>query len=73
MAFLAASVSAAQFDAGLKDELNIGDRAPAIEGSQWVGAARAPELKDKVVLVDFWYAACPTCVHKMPEISELAE
>ena len=53
--------------------LEIGERAPAIRGSEWVsGSGLAPELKNKVVLVDFWYAACPTCVHTMPEVDELA-
>jgi thiol-disulfide isomerase/thioredoxin len=74
LAFSGLSVCAAEFNTALSDGLEIGDRAPAIQGSEWVGSGgRAPDLKNKVVLVDFWYAGCPTCVHKMPEVAALAE
>lgn len=37
--------------------IKVGEVAPALEGTKWFTAdGKAPELKGKVHLVDFWFA-----------------
>ncbi len=53
-----------------------GDQAPAIEPIVWLnrsGRIEAPNLKGKVVLVDFWGMTCGPCVAELPEVREAAE
>ena len=75
MALALAAVSTVAAAADLNfDTLEVGDLAPAVRGSEWVGAgSRAPELKNKVVLLDFWYSSCPTCIHKFSEVDQIAD
>jgi hypothetical protein len=38
-------------------EVKVGDVAPPLEGTKWFTAdGKAPELKGKVHVIDFWFA-----------------
>jgi thiol-disulfide isomerase/thioredoxin len=50
--------------------VQVGDKAPALTPSKWVGDA--PELAGKPVLVEFWGTWCGPCVASMPHVQELA-
>lgn len=53
--------------------LAAGTEAPALQGSKWITAdGKAPELKGKVYLIDFWFADCISCVHAVPTLKKLA-
>ncbi|HEX5011310.1 MAG TPA: TlpA disulfide reductase family protein [Planctomycetota bacterium] len=47
----------------------VGDAAPPITPAAWLGDA--PDLKGKVVLVEFWGTWCAPCVATMPHVQEL--
>lgn len=65
-----ASVKAA--DPMYGDGPQVGDSVPAIKGAAWVSDdGRAPEMKDKVVLIDFYFANCPMCNATAPEVERL--
>ena len=36
--------------------IKVGAEAPAVAGKKWFGTDKAPDLKGKVYLVDFWFA-----------------
>jgi hypothetical protein len=39
-------------------EIEVGREAPELRGGKWVTAdGRTPELKGKVRVIDFWFAA----------------
>jgi peroxiredoxin len=53
--------------------LASGTVAPKLEGSVWVTKdGKAPELKGKVYLIDFWFADCISCIHAAPVMKKLA-
>ncbi len=44
--------------------------------SEWLNSARnikAGDLKNRIILVDFWTYACVNCLHMIPEIKKLEE
>jgi thiol-disulfide isomerase/thioredoxin len=44
--------------------------------SEWLNSARqieASDLKNRVILLDFWTYACVNCLHMIPEIKKLEE
>jgi thiol-disulfide isomerase/thioredoxin len=46
----------------------------ATPGSQWLNVSRAlttDDLRDKIVLLDFWTYCCVNCIHSIPEIAKL--
>jgi thiol-disulfide isomerase/thioredoxin len=46
----------------------------AMPGSQWLNVSRAlkPEdLKDKIVLLDFWTYCCINCIQNLPELAKI--
>lgn len=55
-------------------DTNLVNLTPA--GSEWLNSARnieADDLKNRVILVDFWTYACVNCLHMVPEIKKLEE
>jgi thiol-disulfide isomerase/thioredoxin len=53
--------------------LASGTVAPKLEGSVWVTKdGKAPELKGKVYLIDFWFVDCISCIHAAPVMKKLA-
>jgi thiol-disulfide isomerase/thioredoxin len=53
--------------------LRPGETAPAVTAAGWLNGERptAADLSGKVVVVDAWFAACPPCRKKAPELVEL--
>lgn len=53
--------------------LRPGETAPAFTALGWLNGdpPSAAELKGKVVVIDAWFAACPPCRRKAPELVEL--
>lgn len=51
-------------------QLKVGDAAPPVTAAEWLGG-EAPELKGKVVLVEFWGTWCGPCVASMPHVQDL--
>ncbi|HVX12913.1 MAG TPA: M56 family metallopeptidase [Pirellulales bacterium] len=55
--------------------IKIGQDAPALNPAAWLtadGQIEAPDLKDKVVLLDFWGQGCGPCVLQLPKVISLA-
>jgi len=50
--------------------LNIGDTAPSLDGTQWIKGA-APNLKDRITVVEFWRTSCGNCKTQMPHLTSL--
>lgn len=46
-----------------------GKQAPKLEVEQWL-TGKAPETKNKVMLVDYWATWCPPCRELIPEMNE---
>lgn len=59
----------------VEQKIHYGRRAPEIKPAKWVtskGEAPAPDLKGKVVLVEFWGTRCGPCVAQLPEVQAAA-
>jgi len=51
----------------------VGSVAPELHGDAWVtDDGKAPELKGKVYLIDFFFEKCSGCMAAMPQVRELA-
>jgi thiol-disulfide isomerase/thioredoxin len=51
----------------------IGKPAPAFETTDLDGnKVRLPDLRGKVVVLDFWYRGCGWCIRSMPQMNQLA-
>lgn len=51
-----------------------GKKLPAFKGLSSKGAAFSSEsLAGKIVLINFWFEACPPCVKEMPELNKLVK
>ncbi|WP_432573926.1 redoxin family protein [Kineococcus sp. SYSU DK005] len=49
-------------------------RAPRPAGRRWIGTGgREPDLRGRVVLLDFFTGSCVNCVHVLPEVEALRE
>lgn len=48
-----------------------GKKAPRLEVEEWLTAA--PNLRNKVLVVDFWATRCGPCVASIPHLNALAE
>lgn len=56
--------------------LKIGQDAPALNAAAWLtkdGEIKPPDLKGKIVLVDFWGQSCGPCVAELPKLATLAK
>lgn len=49
--------------------VQVGDKAPALTPSKWVGDA--PALAGKPVMIEFWGTWCGPCVASMPHVQDL--
>ena len=71
LAFLICFVSRAAEE---PNGIPVGSVAPALEGSAWASDdGKAPEMKGKVLLIDFWFEKCGPCVAGMPKVQEIAK
>ncbi|HWB13912.1 MAG TPA: M56 family metallopeptidase [Pirellulales bacterium] len=55
--------------------LKMGQDAPALDAAAWLtaeGKIEPPDLKDKVVLIDFWGQSCGPCLAELPKLVSLA-
>jgi thiol-disulfide isomerase/thioredoxin len=48
-----------------------GRSGPAVVVDHWI--TEAPELADRVVVIDFWATWCPPCVASIPHLDELVD
>ncbi|MCE0766575.1 NHL domain-containing thioredoxin family protein [Pseudonocardia kujensis] len=49
-------------------------RAPELRGRRWLNTGgRAPDLRGKIVLLDFWTFCCVNCLHVLDELRPLEE
>jgi thiol-disulfide isomerase/thioredoxin len=56
--------------------LKPGTPAPPLDGVIWLtkhGRTAAPELKDNIVLLDFWGMSCGPCVAQLSDVQAAAE
>jgi peroxiredoxin len=53
--------------------LRPGETAPPITAAGWLNGEppTAADVSGKVIVVDAWFAACPPCLRKAPELVEL--
>ena len=49
--------------------VQVGDKAPELTPSKWVGTA--PDLAGKPVMIEFWGTWCGPCVAVMPHVQDL--
>jgi len=49
-----------------------GKKAPEFVVEEWLSGA-APEMKDKIVVIDFWATWCPPCRDLIPKMNKWAE
>lgn len=58
-----------------KKGLQIGDKMPDIPFGQVLnnktGKQRFTELKNKLIILDFWSTSCATCIERFPEMEKL--
>ena len=61
---------------GLKG-LRVGDKMPDIPFGEVInnhtGKFRFSQLRNKLIILDFWNTNCPTCIDKFPEMEKLQE
>jgi peroxiredoxin len=54
--------------------LQVGQPAPEIEGPGLDGEVmKLADFRDKVVLLDFWFAGCGPCIEEVPNLRKLIE
>jgi thiol-disulfide isomerase/thioredoxin len=47
-------------------------RAPELTGRGWINSGgQAPDLRGKIILLDFWTFCCANCLHVLDELREL--
>ncbi|WP_339731669.1 redoxin domain-containing protein [uncultured Gimesia sp.] len=64
-----------QYSHQVEQKIHYGRRAPEIKPAKWVtskGESEAPDLKGKVVLVEFWGTRCGPCIAQLPEVRTAA-
>jgi thiol-disulfide isomerase/thioredoxin/protocatechuate 3,4-dioxygenase beta subunit len=56
--------------------VKFGEPAPGLNAAAWLtheGKIEPPDLKGKVVLIDFWGQGCGPCVAELPKLVDLAK
>src|SRR6185295_3215556 len=48
-----------------------GKTAPDFSADEWI--TKQPDMKNKVVIIDFWATWCKPCVEAIPHMNELAD
>lgn len=52
----------------------LGKAAPNLELTDWIGGpVKAKDLKDKIIIVDFWATWCGPCLKAVPHNNEVAK
>ncbi|RYG33875.1 TlpA family protein disulfide reductase, partial [bacterium] len=49
-----------------------GKAAPKLEAEKWL-TGDAPDLKGKILILDFWATWCPPCRETIPELNAIAK
>ena len=59
----------------VEQKIHYGRRAPELKPAKWVtnkGESDVPDLKGKVVLIEFWGTRCGPCIGQLPEVRTAA-
>jgi thiol-disulfide isomerase/thioredoxin len=60
----------------LKPMPRVGDAAPEVSAKDWINSEKPPrlaDLRDQVVMVEFWATWCHPCVKGIPHLNDLHE
>jgi len=54
-------------------QVEVGEIAPVISVEKWVDNPdyEFRKIKNKAVVLDFWFTACAPCVYTIPHLNEL--
>lgn len=59
----------------VEQKIHYGRRAPELKPAKWVtakGESPPPDLKGKVILIEFWGTRCGPCIAQLPEVRTAA-
>lgn len=71
-ALMAAGMAVAQeAPAAEQDKLEVGDKAPALDLTDWVQGKPFTLEKGKIYIIEFWATWCPPCRYSIPHLNDV--